>query len=162
MNNPKSWQLMAVITGVASLIFLYSLSSFACKSLTRCPFGKYRAEASFTDEKLKQPVTEGLVRAYIDYSRAYLVNNQDMYEVGVDSSGKADIEFESVNSYPLHVSIYREDKQTSTLFVFSDESIEANSTISQTKPERFIEGGFLEGGNDRIMLKLEIKDWSLF
>lgn len=104
----------------------------------------------------------GLIAAYIGYSSAYLINNREPYIVDVNDSGKTHIEFESVSSYPLHISIYGKDKQTDTLFILPSESIEVDEIISQINLERFVEGGFIEGSSDMIMLELEIEGWSLF
>ena len=163
MNNPKSWQLTAFVIGVASLFFLYGLAGFACESVISCPLGKYKGKLTLTDLKQQKPVTDAIVRAYIDYSSAILVNNKYPYSTTTNTEGMASIEFANVREHPLTISVSREEKRAA--FHIQPGDIGLRKTIYRTKPEspqQFTEDGDIEGREDAVALELKIVSWSLF
>ena len=167
--NMKSWQLTALVVGGISLAALYVLANSACNVIISCSVGRYEGQVTLTDLETREPIQNGRVRAYIDYDSAPLIQNKKPYIVTTDAEGKASIEFAKTygvsQEHPLALSFSSEERDSAALFFIDANSIKVDTTISESEPVRFVEGGF--GGKDgeknkSINLTLEVSEWSLF
>lgn len=159
MNNPNTWQVYALLTGVVTCSLISVGAIFWCQEIGGCSFGRYRGTILLTNKKSLEPIKYQDVEVYTDYSSSMVIPNRDRNVVTTDTDGQVEVKFSKDSKHPLAIGTFLEEEETGRTFVIQPEYIRVNRTISQEEIESFPLGGTRE---DIIKLELQINSWFFF